>query len=145
MDYGFVYVLGNTYMPSVYKIGMTRNSPLKRADELSSGTAIPIPFDLLFYIEVSDPAKIERVMHGQFDSYRISQNREFFSCDIRKIKEFFDIYADDGSPMSVTQSGDIEIHMADLDEKRRAHDLGDSPFWSPDSSSEGAPENEAST
>lgn len=145
MDYGFVYVLGNSYMPSVYKIGMTRNSPLKRADELSSGTAIPSPFDLLFYIEVIDPAKIERVMHGQFDSVRISPNREFFYCDIRKIKEFFDIYADDGSPMSVTHSGDVEIHMADLDEKRRDHDQGDSPFWSPDISHEGNPENEVTT
>lgn len=118
-NYGFVYVMGHEYMPGVYKIGMTGQSPLRRRDELSSGTAIPCPFDLLFYIEVNDPASVERQMHETFSMTRISENREFFHESIAAIYSEFQRWADEGAPFAMTQHGgnEIAVYQFNLQEK----------------------------
>lgn len=78
MNYGFIYCLGNQAMPGIFKIGMTERAPSQRCAELSSATAAPLPFSLLFYGEVENPQSVEREIHAQFDLERISPNREFF-------------------------------------------------------------------
>lgn len=113
-NYGFVYVLGHDYMPGVFKIGMTNQTPLRRRDELSSGTAIPSPFDLLFYIEVDDAAQVEKDMHECFRDFRISDNREFFQCDVRKLLFEFEQYECDGWPMALTSFGKEALYVAEL-------------------------------
>jgi len=77
-NFGFVYLIGNPFMPDVYKIGFSDRSPNQRALELSAGTGCPHPFHVICYIEVSDPMAHERDMHDLFSRYRISPNREFF-------------------------------------------------------------------
>lgn len=76
---GFVYLLTNEYMPDVYKVGCTERSPHERAAELSKGSGVPYPFKVLCYIEIDDFQRAEREFHGWLKSYRISENREFFS------------------------------------------------------------------
>jgi hypothetical protein len=115
-NYGFVYVMGNDYMPGIYKIGMTNQSPLRRRDELSSGTAIPSPFDLLFYIEVADAASVERQIHQVFAPFRVSENREFFQVDIRSIHHEFEQWFRDSAPMAITCFGDEAINNPELEE-----------------------------
>ena len=111
MAYGFVYVIGHELMEGVFKIGMTNQTPLRRCDELSSGTAIPSPFDLLFYIEVDGPAEVEREMHDFFADYRISDNREFFRIDLKSIFEEFEKFKDDGSPLATTYVGETYLAL----------------------------------
>lgn len=107
MAYGFVYVLGHEYMEGVFKNGMTGQTPLKRCDELSSGTAIPSPFDLLFYIEVDDPAAVESAMHDVFADFRVSDNREFFRVDLASIFEEFERFKEEeGAPLAMTYKGE---------------------------------------
>lgn len=76
--YGFVYVLANRLMPRIYKIGMTMRSPVARCEELSSPTGVPVPFDLIFYAEVEDPAQVEREIHSALVDVRVNPAREFF-------------------------------------------------------------------
>jgi hypothetical protein len=76
--YGFVYLLGNAVMPCCYKIGRTDYSPYRRAAELSSGTGVPHPYQVLCYIEVSDSHAVERDMHDFLGDFRINPGREFF-------------------------------------------------------------------
>lgn len=92
---GIVYVLSNSSMPGLVKIGMTtRESIDTRMKELYS-TGVPVPFDCVYACEVkvSDCAKIEKALHKAFEPNRINANREFFRIDATQataILELFD-------------------------------------------------------
>lgn len=77
-NHGFVYILGNEYMPDLIKIGCTERSPHARAEELSKPTAVPTPFQVLCYIEVEDFQAVERSMHEWCKDWRVNPSREFF-------------------------------------------------------------------
>lgn len=92
---GIVYVLTNSAMPGLVKIGMTtRESIDTRMKELYS-TGVPVPFDCVYACEVkvSDCAKIEKALHKAFEPNRINANREFFTIKPEQataILELFD-------------------------------------------------------
>lgn len=76
-NYGFVYIMTNPSMKA-FKLGCTERSPHLRADELSSSTGIPEPFEVLCYAEFHDFQKVERELHEFLADDRVSENREFF-------------------------------------------------------------------
>lgn len=82
-EIGFVYVLGNEKMPGIFKIGCTERSPRERAAELSKASGVPVPFDLLMFIEVRDFQAVERQLHQWLGEYRVSPDREFFECSLK--------------------------------------------------------------
>ncbi|WP_300702124.1 GIY-YIG nuclease family protein [Bacteroides sp.] len=92
---GIVYVLTNSAMPGLVKIGMTtRESIDTRMKELYS-TGVPVPFYCVYACEVkvSDCAKIEKALHKAFEPNRINANREFFNIKAEQataILELFD-------------------------------------------------------
>lgn len=92
---GIVYVLINSAMPGLVKIGMTtRGNMDARMKELYS-TGVPVPFDCVYACEVkvSDCAKIEKALHKAFEPNRVNTNREFFSIKAEQataILELFD-------------------------------------------------------
>jgi hypothetical protein len=114
MTYGFVYCLGHDCMPGVFKIGMTSRTPLTRCAELSAGTAVPGPFDLLFYIEVENPCEIEAALHEHFSDFRVCEDREFFKCCIGRIYFEFGEYGADGAPLAVTSQAEYLLSMVDM-------------------------------
>lgn len=76
---GFVYVLGNSAMPGLFKIGCTRNSPYERARQLSDASGVPIDFEVLCFIEVDGFKLAERTVHEAMANHRASKRREFFT------------------------------------------------------------------
>lgn len=90
---GYVYVLGNHYMPDIFKVGMTARNPQQRAAELSAGTAVPFPFELMYWAQVDDARMVERVMHREFIDNRVSPSREFFDVDFVLIVDVLSRYA----------------------------------------------------
>ena len=81
-DIGSIYVLSNSAMPGLLKIGFTQNPDTKsRVYELSKSTAVPLPFVLEFEQLVENPAQYERLIHARLAQYRISPDREFFRAD----------------------------------------------------------------
>lgn len=76
---GWVYVLENPSMPGLVKIGLTQNTPEKRAADLSSATNMPTPFKVVYALEVRDCKLVESKVHASLDKYRVNSNREFFS------------------------------------------------------------------
>ncbi len=92
---GIVYVLTNSVMPGLVKIGMTtRENVESRMNELYS-TGVPIPFECAYACEVkvTDCAKIEKALHIAFEPNRVNKNREFFSIKPEQaiaILELFD-------------------------------------------------------
>lgn len=81
-EFGFIYVLSNVEMHDVYKIGMTTRSPHARAMELSKVTGVPVPFDVVYYVEVSDPVKQEKRVHDALSYCRVDSGREFFKAHL---------------------------------------------------------------
>lgn len=91
---GIVYVLTNSAMPGLVKIGMTtRESIDARMKELYS-TGVPVPFECGYACEVkaSDCAKIEKALHTAFDPNRINANREFFRIEPKQVIAILELF-----------------------------------------------------
>ncbi|MFM0517314.1 MULTISPECIES: GIY-YIG nuclease family protein [Caballeronia] len=76
---GFVYVISNKSMPDYVKIGYTTRDPERRASELS-GTALPFPSVVEFYVRVPNAVLVERQTHQRLHAVRVSRDREWFAC-----------------------------------------------------------------
>lgn len=90
MTAGFVYVLVNSSMPGLVKVGKTSRPPSERAEELSGVTGVPTPFVLVFEQFFSDCDLAEDYVHAELErrGLRQAQNREFFraaSSDVIRI------------------------------------------------------------
>lgn len=88
---GYVYCLSNPAMPGLLKIGYTKHSPRKRAEQLfkEGGTGVPAPFKLEFYFCCNDPRMLERAIHDDLSEVRYSYNREFFQISVERAKAVF--------------------------------------------------------
>jgi hypothetical protein len=79
---GWLYILGNEYMPCIYKIGLTGNLK-KRKDGLYCGdSGVPYPFHIVDKVYVQDTRKHEKLIHKKLANDRINQRREFFGIRV---------------------------------------------------------------
>lgn len=80
-DLGYLYVLANSAMPGMVKVGKTTRSPAERAVELSGATGLPTPFIVVYEQLFEDCGDAELFVHTYLEQkgYRVSGNREFFS------------------------------------------------------------------
>lgn len=76
---GWVYVLGNSSMPGMVKIGRTRGNPEDRARALSAATGVPTPFKVLNALACRDEVAVEKAVHHHLARWRVSGRREFFA------------------------------------------------------------------
>ncbi len=76
-----VYVLANSAMPDIVKIGKTTQADVKTRMNQLYTTGVPVPFECVFAIEVTDCSKVESALHIVFGPNRINPNREFFKID----------------------------------------------------------------
>jgi len=84
---GFIYILSNTSMPNIFKVGYTQHTVSKRAKELSSNSSIPTPFIIeAEYPIYQYPHKVEKAVHNQLDPFRVSNQREFFKYPLDLLK-----------------------------------------------------------
>jgi len=68
-------------MPGLVKIGKTTQADVKlRMNQLYT-TGVPVPFECVYAIEVSDCSKVESALHIAFGPSRINPSREFFQID----------------------------------------------------------------
>jgi hypothetical protein len=80
-----IYVLTNEAIPNMVKIGLTNDSVEARIAQLSSSTAVPLPFECYFAAEVKDCVKLEKILHQLFSEHRVNPKREFFKIDPEKV------------------------------------------------------------
>ena len=80
MEQGWIYVLVNSSIPGLVKVGRTTRAPAERAAELSSATGVATPFVLAFDQEFADCVLAEQEIHAELDRrcLRVAHNREFF-------------------------------------------------------------------
>ena len=82
---GYVYVLSNTYMPDILKIGFTTSQVPARMKQLDT-VGVPYPFECLAAYQVENWRKVERKIFEIFAEQRVRPNREFFKVDIRHVR-----------------------------------------------------------
>ena len=76
---GWIYALTNPSLPqNLLKIGVTTRTLEERVKELSSNTAVPTPFRVVFEAEVSDCKQVETIIHHNLAKYRHTSSKEFF-------------------------------------------------------------------
>ena len=80
-----IYILVNSSMPNLIKIGRTTRSAQQRATELSQATNMPTSFVVAFEDSVSDGPAAERIIHELLAErgYRVAPNREFFNAPLK--------------------------------------------------------------
>jgi T5orf172 domain len=80
---GFIYVLSNSAMPGLLKIGFTVGRVEKRVAELNSASGVPECFKIEKVFPVyANARQIERKIHSALGIFRSTRNREFFRISV---------------------------------------------------------------
>lgn len=118
---GIVYVLTNSAMPGLVKIGMTTRGNIDdRMKELYS-TGVPVPFDSVYAceIKVSNCAKIEKALHKAFEPNRINANREFFRIDAAQTTAILELFDRKDITSEVTEEIENDLTVEDKAASKR--------------------------
>ena len=133
MESGYIYVLINSKIPGLTKIGKTTRSPEERAAELSGSTGVPSPFIGAFQQPVQNCSAAELWVHGELERHglRHAMNREFFDGPLHQIvavvAKSVDVVALDTDAIAIAidpQSGDPFALAKDLYNVGEAWELG---------------------
>ncbi len=86
-DLGFLYVLANSAMQGMVKVGKTTRSPSERAAELSTATGLPTPFIVVYEQLFEDCTEAEAFVHTLLarKGFRVADNREFFNAPVNEV------------------------------------------------------------
>jgi hypothetical protein len=86
---GYIYVLVNSAMPDLVKVGFTTRSPVGRAKELGAVTGVPVPFIVAYERPVANCQRAERLVHRALEEkgFRVAENREFFRAPLATVIE----------------------------------------------------------
>jgi cold shock CspA family protein len=118
-DAGYVYLLINSSMEGLVKIGKTTQDPKGRAKELSAATGVPTPFIVVFDAYFEDCSKAEEYVHARLEqkNYRVSSSREFFSVPVNEaVKAIIEAQG----VLGMKQSPPADEHDFQNDEKASA-------------------------
>ena len=127
MTQGYIYVLANSAMPNVVKVGKTSRQPSLRAQELSGVTGVPTPFIVVYEKQFNDCDSAESFLHEllSIKGYRVSANREFFNAPVNEVIEavlqavaydsndFVDVEKDDSMFFSSSQNHELDELVLD--------------------------------
>jgi T5orf172 domain len=86
-DLGYLYVLANSSMPGLVKVGKTTRTPSQRAQELAGVTGMPTPFIVVYEQLFEDCAAAEIFVHTMLErqGFRVSESREFFNAPVNNV------------------------------------------------------------
>jgi hypothetical protein len=87
---GYVYLLFcvNKDGSEGYKIGVTKNDPIKRLKQLSTGN--PSKIELLKHYKSDNYIRVEKSMHLKYSSYKTEANNEWFSLEPEHVISFLE-------------------------------------------------------
>ncbi len=83
----WVYVLKNSSMPGLYKVGYTKLTPEERAKQLSNATGVPVPYEVAWAYRCFNGELLESEVHHAMKPYRVNNQREFFRIRLGDIQE----------------------------------------------------------
>ena len=83
----WVYILTNSAMPGMVKIGYTSNDPYTRAEQVSRGTGVPVGYEMEWAFKCYKGERIEKEVHKYFKKQRVNPTREFFRITLEEAKQ----------------------------------------------------------
>lgn len=78
---GYVYIIRGG--KNLYKIGVTKNNPIRRLKQLQTGSATEL--ELVRYYKLKNYRQVEKQLHKKFLRYRLRSNSEWFAVDLQDI------------------------------------------------------------
>ena len=116
-----VYVLTNSAMPGLVKIGKTSfNDPQDRIAQLYS-TGVPVPFKIEFACKVADEREVEKALHIAFGPSRINPKREFFRIEPEQAIAILRLlHTEDKTAEIAAQNAEIDAESVQAAESLRA-------------------------
>jgi hypothetical protein len=78
---GHIYVLQNTSVPGIFKIGFTERSVVDRLNEINKATGVITPWQIRDFWFTQNPYAAEQEIHDRLDEYRVENNREGFAVN----------------------------------------------------------------
>lgn len=131
MSKGYVYVLSNPSMPGLVKVGRTTRSVEGRAKEISDGTGVPLPFDVVGSFLFPDCVAAEAEAHTRLCDKRLSDNREFFRCEEQLAvvviedlqREMVEDWVEEFIPDQIIVESDFFFDVGRLAEAARPHNI----------------------
>ena len=88
---GWVYVARNPcFADAVFKVGQTKVSPVSRVEKLSGSTSVYRPFELVYFVHVSDRDLAESHVHQALAATRINPAKEFFAAPLMTVVRTLD-------------------------------------------------------
>jgi hypothetical protein len=78
---GHIYVLQNTSMPGIFKIGFTERSVAERVNEINKATGVITPWQVRDFWFTQEPYLAEQEIHHLLSDYRVQDNREGFAVN----------------------------------------------------------------
>lgn len=79
---GWVYVITNSSMPNLVKLGFSLKDPEFRAKELE-GSGIPTPYQVAYMALVKSPRDLEQFLHLHFREFR--SGKEWFKIELNNV------------------------------------------------------------
>jgi hypothetical protein len=76
---GHIYVLQNTSVPGIFKIGFTERSVADRLNEINSATGVITPWQVRDFWFTQNPYVMEQEIHRRLNDFRVEDNREGFA------------------------------------------------------------------
>ena len=114
-----VYVLSNSAMPGILKIGKTTQADVSiRMSQLYT-TGVPVPFECAYAIEVEDCSKVEAALHIAFGPSRINPNREFFKIDAEQAIAILKLLDQRDVTLDVRRDLNSNVNQAEKDSGKK--------------------------
>ena len=88
--FGFIYALKSIGLDKdLIKIGKTKHSPYKRAEDLSKPTGVPTSFEVILFCNVIDRHSAENWLKETLEEYRVNSKKEFYKVPHHILKRKF--------------------------------------------------------
>lgn len=102
----WVYVLTNTSMPGLCKIGFTKNKPSERVKQINSATGVAVDFVVEWAFPCFNAHDVEKQIHRylQDNGFRVNNKKEFFNISVDEAKA---VVKRIGEPYKMTENEEV--------------------------------------
>lgn len=88
---GWIHAARNScFVDPVLMIGQSKVSPVVRVGQLSSSTSVYRPFELVYWVHVSDRDRAQGYAHQLLQQYRMNPGRELFAAPVMEVARALD-------------------------------------------------------
>lgn len=102
----WIYILSNSTLPGLVKIGFTKNLPTDRVKQINAGTGVAMDFDVEWSFPCFNAHDLEKEIHAYLEEggFRVNKKKEFFNISVMEAKAVIERI---GEPYKMEDNGSI--------------------------------------